>query len=623
MYKKTGFCLLFVLLISAATLTAQQLNSVPLGHAAYNLIEMGVLRGVITPPPSAKPWSEVTITGKLRGMLDAPAGKFSKKELDIITGVLAPFERKNGIDYKAGRYYGEKPVLGQRVSLESGMNWGSDFSVKAPDAKIGSVNTGELYLAGDMGEHFSWNFRGRAGFFSIGRTQLGLHPDPLYVDPKYGPYDGNPNSQGHHYYYDIPSQSWSPVYSIPAFFPYTFSKQWEAGVFAPSDMAGYGGWPEKFAFGYEIISEMNTGLFSNLMTFRFGRMRRDWGPESSGSSLFMNGQARPFMAIEGSVTPYSWLRFSVLTGVLEYQNNNNQWTDSDPFQSLFSLTYLELDSGKHFHFDFGSATIWPKRFELGYIFPLNSNFFYQNNVGDFDNLGLFADLEYRWPGLFKIWGSLYLDEIRPVLGSFFSLDRNMYAYQGGIKADIKGLPFGAFTVRYTKIEPYTYTHEYTETPWNRVPSDTAYLNNGESLGFYLPPNSDELLIRLESMFRPDAGAHVQYQLIRHGADYGYGRVDGSSLRDKIVKDDNSEKHFLRDGVYQWDHVIKLGGSYSLKSRNIPLSLYAETGLVVTRFTINNNFGSGSENEGDFHALDDAEYNADTGFIFSLGFKLFP
>jgi hypothetical protein len=613
---------LFMLCMAAATLAAQQLNSVPLGHTAYNIIELGVLRGAITPPPSAKPWPELIIKRKLQEMLSASGGKFSSQEREIIVSTLAPFERKKGVDFAEGRYYTESRVAQSRVSFDAGLKWDSNFAVNIPDPSIGAVNIGEFFIAGDMGEHFSWNFRGRAGFFSIGRERLGLHEDPLYVDPKYGPYDGNPNSSGHHYYYDIPGQTWTPVYAIPAFFPYTFSKQWEGGVFSPAEMANYNDWPEKFAFGYEIISEMNAGFFDNLLQLRFGRMRRDWGPESNGASLFMNGMARPYMALEGTALPFQWLRFSFLTGALEYQNTGgNQWMSADPFQSLFSLTYLEIDTGKHFHFDFGSATVWPKRLDLGYAFPLNSNFMYQNNIGDFDNLALFADLEYRLPGVFKIWGSLYVDEIRPVLGSFFNLDRNMYSYQGGIKANVKLLPFGALTVRYTKVEPYTYTHEYTETPWNRVPTDTAYLNNGESLGYYLPPNSDELLLRLEAMFRPEFQAHVQYQLIRHGADYGYGAVDGSSLRDKIVKDENGAKFFLRDGVYQWNNIIKLGGSYTLKSRGIPLSFFTETGLVITRYTINGSAGIGSE--GDFQALDDAVYRAGTDFIFSLGFKVFP
>ena len=40
------------------------------------------------------------------------------------------------------------------------------------------------------------------------------------------------------------------------------------------------------------------------------------------------------------------------------------------------------------HFDFGSTVVWPKRFELGYAFPLIDNVIYQNNVGDNDNQGL-------------------------------------------------------------------------------------------------------------------------------------------------------------------------------------------------------------------------------------------
>jgi hypothetical protein len=331
--------------------------------------------------------------------------------------------------------------------------------------------------------------------------------------------------------------------------------------------------------------------------------------------------ARPFLALEGTAIPLDWLAFSFLTGVLEYEKGTNQWTDADPFQNLFSLALVELDPGKYFHFNFGSATVWPKRFDLGYLFPINSNFFYQNNVGDFDNLALFADLELRLPGFGKIWGSLYVDEINLNQKPFFHLDRQMYAYQGGLKLKVTWLPFGAFTMRYTKVEPYCYTHEYTETPWNRVPTDTAYVNNGEGLGFYLPPNSDEFLFRLETMFLPGTKAHFQYQMIRHGVDFGSGRVDGSSLRDKIYKDENSEKYFLKDGVYEWNHVLKIGGTCSLKTRKIPLSVFAETGMVITRYTINGD--AGVDNEGDYEALDNETYRAGMGFIFSLGFRLYP
>ena len=266
------------LLLTAPFLAAQQHNSIPLGHKAYNIIEMGILRGAVKPPHSAKPWSEVTVKEKLREMLKNPGGRFSGTELEIVSGVLAALERKNGLSFKEGRYYSENTLLNHRFSFESGMNWGSDFSLKVPDPAIGTVNMGTFYIAGDMGERFSWNFNVRGGFFSIARERLGLHSDAPYIDPKYGPYDGNPNSKGHAYYYDVPGPSWSPVYSIPAYFPYTFTRPWDSAVFSPDSLADYGDWPEKFAFGYEMVSEINTSFFDNRLQMRFGRMRRDWGP---------------------------------------------------------------------------------------------------------------------------------------------------------------------------------------------------------------------------------------------------------------------------------------------------------------------------------------------------------
>jgi hypothetical protein len=109
-------------------------------------------------------------------------------------------------------------------------------------------------------------------------------------------------------------------------------------------------------------------------------------------------------------------------------------------------------------------------------------------------------------------------------------------------------------------------------------------------------------------------------MIRHGADYGYGAVPGSSLYD-VLDDGNSAKYFLMDGVYQWDNVIKLGGSCNLKTTGIPLAIFAETGLIVTNYTINGDAGIG--NEADYETLNDAVYRARTGFLFSIGFRVFP
>ncbi|MDR0877086.1 MAG: capsule assembly Wzi family protein [Treponema sp.] len=629
MKPKKVSLLFFVLLIALSPLASQQFNSVPLDNQSYNVIDLAIMRGLVKAPSSARPWSEYTVKQKLTELLDAAPGALSSVEQDIVSDLLAAFERKNGLDLFAGRFHNEYPLKSTRYSVEAGLTWESNFSFNPVEKAVGTVNLGNLYTAGDLGNNFSWNFIIKGGFFKIDRKYLGEHDNPPYIDPKYGAYDpanfaGTPpyHIGDHYYYYDIPAPGTSSVYGIPAYFPYTFSKPWEAAVFPPADLGGYGGWPDTFAFGYEIISEINTSLIENRLQFRFGRMRRDWGPEGNGSSLFMNAQARPFVAVEGTADPIEWMHFSFLTGALEYQKYNNQWEDADPFQNLFSLAMLEFNTKKRWHIDFGSATVWPKRFDLGYLFPVNSNFFYQNNVGDFDNLALFGNLEFRLPGKAKFWASLYVDEINLMESPFLNLDREMYAYQGGIKVNVAWLPFASVVLKYTKIEPYCYTHEYTETPWNRVPQDTSYVNNGESLGYYLPPNSDELLLGLDSMPLPGLRAHIQYQMVRHGADFGYGWVDGSSQNDKMPrKNANTTKYFLKDGVYQWNHAIKLGAAYNFKAQKLPLSVFAETGIVITRYTINGDAGIG--NEGDYEALDDAVYRAGAGFILSVGVKIFP
>jgi hypothetical protein len=149
---------------------------------------------------------------------------------------------------------------------------------------------------------------------------------------------------------------------------------------------------------------------------------------------------------------------------------------------------------------------------------------------------------------------------------------------------------------------------------------SAFVSGGESLGYYMPPNSDEMLFRLESMLLPDLKAHIQFQMLRHGADYGYGAVPGSSLTDRL-QDARSQKYFLEDGVYRWNNVIKLGGSYNFMAVIIPVSVYAEAGYVSTSFTINGNAGPG--NAADYHVFSDSVYRAGEGFIFSVGFRLFP
>jgi hypothetical protein len=290
---------------------------------------------------------------------------------------------------------------------------------------------------------------------------------------------------------------------------------------------------------------------------------------------------------------------------------------------------VELNYKNYIHLDFGSTAVWPKRFELGYLLPPIDNFLYQGNIGDFDNMALFFNLKGQYPGIANVWVSFFLDEINPEK-EIFELDKSMYAFQIGGSAYIPWLPFTSASLRYTKIEPYTYTHTREVVPWydNSLLMETSYTNNGRSLGYYLPPNSDELLFRLESIPTVNTTAHLQYQMIRHGADFGDSAVDGSSLLSELDPSGRStkpelRKYFLRDGAYQWFHIVKLGAAHTFYINNfIPFQLFGEAGVVFSYFT--NIDGKANSGEAfDYTVIDTVEYPKTTTFIATIGIRIFP
>jgi hypothetical protein len=288
---------------------------------------------------------------------------------------------------------------------------------------------------------------------------------------------------------------------------------------------------------------------------------------------------------------------------------------------------LQFRYKNYVFFDIIDSVVWPKRFELGYIAPTISNFFYQNNVGDFDNMAITLNLKLQYPGLGNIWFSLFVDEMK-VDTNWWDLDRTMIAVQAGTNIQLPFLAFSSIRLSYTVVNPYCYTHNRNFNPWfGSLPMETSYTNNGVSLGYYIPPNSDELLFRFKTMPVQNLVTHLQYQMIRHGADYGSGEVDGSSLLSELDPEGRNgsnpilKRFFLHDGAYQWMHIIKAGVEWNLP--NLPVALYGEAGINYSYFT---NIGAEANVTGSSHpysVINTSEYPTSTGYIFQVGVKVFP
>ena len=303
------------------------------------------------------------------------------------------------------------------------------------------------------------------------------------------------------------------------------------------------------------------------------------------------------------------------------------------FQNAFSMTMVGINL-RYFHFDFGSTSVWPKRFELGYAFPLIDRVIYQNDVGDYDNLALFFNFKYAYPRFAQFWVSGYLDEINTILKArFWEKTRAMYAYQIGTKFAVPVLPFTTISLRYTKVEPYCYTHHgINYTPWYNHYINEGYSNNGYCLGYYLPPNADEINLQIETRPVKYLTLGMQYQLIRHGVDWGSQSTLGANLYSELRNKDRDdlEKYFLRDGTYEWSNIVSIKASYDFHRFKVPVKLYGSIGYIYDWFTSIDDSEYGYDSNGDckssktteYHYVNNDEYHDKHGVVVTVGFSAF-
>jgi len=448
----------------------------------------------------------------------------------------------------------------------------------------------KLRISGDLGSSVSY-------FFDIGVALL-------YAEHEYL---GN-------WPIKVGSEEKADVYSYPlGYFPYDYRSSWGGFIFPLNALQADGptGWPDTTSIGFNTLYELSGTALNDIILWRIGRNEHEAAGIVEGSSLVLNKAAQPFFGADIQVNLIPWFRMYYLFGILEYYDSNGMQISPSNFQNAFSMTMFSVYYKQYIKIDIGSSVIWPKRFELGYLFPLTFSLLYQNYIGDFDNLTIFGNVKFQYPGLGFLWFSLFVDEIN-FEKEFFHLDREMYAFQAGLRYLIPFIPFGSLTVSYTKIEPYCYTHQKVDVPWYNKPMEQAYTNHGYGLGYYLPPNSDETKIVFEAIPTSQTAFNMQFQFIHHGAEYGDYMVDGSSYISELKGSDRSSdpalrKDFLHDGAYQSLIILKAGVKHSFNK--LSLDFLFNTGVVFSYWKYNGSI------------LDNAQYPSRTGIIAEAGVQI--
>ncbi|MDR1836622.1 MAG: hypothetical protein LBQ89_03080 [Treponema sp.] len=605
-----------------ARVSAQTHITVPLEDQIYYILEQAELRGLCSPLRGIRPYTQSVVVSAINEILYSEnSSKLRNDEREILEEYLERYSKPNtGIDLRRGAYFGETRIgsgtpvsvnLGARADVEG--SGGLYFYTSSDDVYYGTEVWLQAYVNGDVGYNFSYNITAEGGLIRAPRNQLGTY------NTYYAGFDDNRSEEYQNQSIDI--------YSEPlTHFPYTYKKRWDGSVFFLDDLSGFDSWPVSFAGGYGLLGEATASFLENRLMVRMGRISHEWGSAPLGSSLVFNRIARPFFGVEAEFYPVSWFSIASLTGMLEYNNTESIKKSSRTFQNAFSVTTLQFKYKNYLFFDIVDAVVYPKRFELGYIAPIIINFFYQNNVGDFDNMAISLTLRAQYPGLGNLWVSFFMDEMS-FLSDIFTLDRQMFAIQLGTTFHLPFMSFSSVKISYTAVNPYCYTHNRNFNPWyGDLLMETSYTNNGVSLGYYLPPNSDELLIKFNTMPNKNINAHLQYQMIRHGADFGPSAPDGSNLLSELDPYDRSDnlilrKFFLQDGAYQWMHIIKLGVEW--KPERVPIALFCEAGAVFSYFTNINEPANINGKPYNFSIVDTSVYPISTSFIARIGIRLFP
>ena len=618
------------LILFCGILYAQTNVTVSLDNDVYVLLQDLELRGYCSSLSPVRPYTEKYIVAKLEEASDwleenTDDDKLLKQK-KIVAEYLKRFEHEEGLNFAALTFRKEGDVLGIPVSFEASDSFHTEFSdgfYTDSDKNTFAFNIYDVMeFSGDLGEHISWKNQTFLGATKVPLAKMGEYDIGYWYSSTYNTYTENEGGETvtKHNDYSKPcdqSPRYINIFRNYAYLPYGYNKFWDGSVYAFEggiNAGGLGDWPEKASLAFGMKGEIRGVFLNDIIELAAGRMEREWGGMEYGSSLVLNARARPFFAGEMILRPFKWLSLKGMTGVLEMPNrkdvlenafypvdedgkdirksmednnyNDDEYKDYHYFQNAYSIGEVDLDF-KYVHLDFGSSCVWPKRFELGYSSPVIDRVVYQNDVGDYDNLALFGNFKIRYPGVGFGWFSFYLDELNAFLTKFWRNTRAMYAFQlGGVIALPDEVPYGNFSFRYTRVEPYCYTHQSINgTPWYNGYINENYSNNGYSLGYYLQPNSDEILLKLDCKPNPFSSAAFQYQLIRHGADFGPQQVPGSNLYSELPRRGRGDlrKNFLYDGAYEWSHIWAFSGSYRFNTK-LPVSIWGSAGLVYDYFT---------------------------------------
>ncbi|MGI6439048.1 MAG: hypothetical protein ACOX0W_02050 [Sphaerochaetaceae bacterium] len=526
---------------------ADNLLTVPLGHRAYGILQNAELRGIIPLQHNVRPYSTSKVLKDLNTI--GQSSQISDEERRIVQDIIQELslnQEDNSLKSvmthgSIRQYYDELDVnaeIGARFSTRYTQSL-IDFDV------IDWRNSIEVYLRGDVKSVFS---------FEMNLTRLFDHIDhrpflknDFYIDAK-GKYDS----------------LWL-------------------------DEAPF------LNFGGTASPELAVSLFNNKLDIRFASIKRDWGVGTNNLMLSESANSMNALELQLEITP--WLRYAFLAGRLgsfSYKNfrednqvkdfyNEYLFTDDlhgTQYDNNYSAHRVEVDLPWNISLSVFESVVYRRRFELGYLNPFSILFYEQEIVGDFDNMLAGLDFEWVLPRYGRMYGVIATTEMSVINPKrFLTAPRNIMGIQGGVDINIPFLPFTTVTAQYTYLAPFLYTHypmtediwvavnngseevpdwELVKTTEEKVIARIPMVHEGRNIGYPLRPNSDEILLMLNSQFKDGWEGSLTFKYQRRSGQYGFNIDKHMSYgaAHKNAYDDKDFNGFLFDKTIAIEMVVQ-------------------------------------------------------------------
>lgn len=509
-------------LLLCGALFATQFHSVPLGHEAYRIIEVGELRGIIEQQTDVKPYNLNTVRALLKTMKESD--KLSQSEKEEIDTILSEFDLQYGKEdnslteeaSKLGFYRtgGKSGVTTFGVNVTTTQSVGLKGDEKIFDSRNGVT----AYINGSLLGYVSYDLNFKVNLDRIDTnaflpTELLFSTDGFYMD----------FLRGGENLYELPD----------------------------------GG----FYLGIEAFPEMSTSIANDIATLRIGAVKRDWGPGVNNFAL--SGSARVMDGFELSLKPTSWFNYSVMTASLGQASlekvNGIEWPSEHmnhegKYSNNFSVHRVELGPLAGARLGIWEGVVWRKRFELSYLNPLAIYMFAQNSLGDYDNVLAGIDLTYLNSKIGEFYAALSFDELHSFKRPFVH-PRNIIALQAGAKFS---LPFGRFTTlkaQATYITAFFGSHYQDTYPvFGNIPITTAYVNKGQNIGYPLNPDSLEFLLAFDTTLDYGIKLSVEVKDQMRSAQYAIKETgtDILTYMDYNATDSYSDRDFFNN---IWNNIL--------------------------------------------------------------------